>query len=82
MPAVLAPSSGVGVRHAFVDEQVHKYETRQTIHALKSHYQYFESDSALNLQPMQVLQQWYDVVVFTGAYYSPGCIIMVPLQPS
>ena len=67
--AVLAHSYGIGVRHAFVVEQVQQDETRQTIHAFKSHYQYFEGDTALNWQPMQLLHHWCDVVMFIGACY-------------
>ena len=45
--AVLALSSGVGVRHAFVFEQV---QTEQTTYAFKSYYQHLEGDSALTWQ--------------------------------
>ena len=47
-----------------------KIRRHQTINAFISNYQHLEGDSALNRQPMQLLQHWCVVgVVFTGACY-------------
>ena len=73
----------VDIRHAFVVEQVLQDKTASNhwciYKSLPTFWRRFDSQLTTILQ---LFQHWCDVVVFTGACYKPGCIVLYTLQPS